>query len=499
MSNARRCMLALLVTVTWATRAGAQDDAARRVKVEQTAKRIVTTTATRRSSEQASVLLSGRVVDDQTGKPVEHFSFEWGWPEGPEGKVGWGGMVTRSSRWVGGKFTQQSGLGEGKKIWARIVAPGYSPQPVMAEPVVGPLELKNLVVRLTKGGAITGTIVDHRGKAVNGARVYLVSTGLELQDGAAQGFTGSTATSDPEGRFTINGYDDSGTQRLAIWSQAQMIGTNGKKEMICAPAIPAWVVAAEDLAKPIASTIPGTGKTTAVIPESGLRTRTIQLPQPGNLRLSYDVPHSDPRADIRLELATWDINEWRGVQVVLTPKADNGGSIEFQNLTPGEYDLARVKTLRLDQMGRSVFLDRQRVKVEAGKTADVAMVRREGVEVSGRVVGIDEAGVSGATIYIKDDKATGDAEQRDEWKLKVFDAMTCDEAGRFSTARLEPGAYAFIAEAYLPETAEMRGRSGIRLPDFVAVKKVTVAKDGQAPEVELALLPRQKRRSPRGN
>src|SRR5438128_493455 len=79
------------------------------------------------------VQVSGRVVDDETGKAIEHFSIEWGWPNPGHEKVNWGGMTDNSSRRPNGKFSSQSGWQKDQKIWARIVAPGYVAQPVTPE------------------------------------------------------------------------------------------------------------------------------------------------------------------------------------------------------------------------------------------------------------------------------------------------------------------------------------------------------------------------------
>src|SRR5438477_9683827 len=87
-----------------------------------------------------SVKISGRVVDDETGKAIEHFTLEWGWANPHEEKINWGGSTVRSERWANGKFSGQDGWQQGQKVWARIIAPGYVAQPVTPQPLVVPTE-----------------------------------------------------------------------------------------------------------------------------------------------------------------------------------------------------------------------------------------------------------------------------------------------------------------------------------------------------------------------
>ena len=58
-----------------------------------------------------------------------------------------------------------------------MLAAGYLPQPVTPEPVTVPTEITNLVVRLSRGGALQGVVLDHAGQPVAGARVFLPGRG----------------------------------------------------------------------------------------------------------------------------------------------------------------------------------------------------------------------------------------------------------------------------------------------------------------------------------
>ena len=42
-------------------------------------------------------MLSGRIVDDATGKPIKRFTIQWGFPDAKDpSKVSWGGTTTTS-------------------------------------------------------------------------------------------------------------------------------------------------------------------------------------------------------------------------------------------------------------------------------------------------------------------------------------------------------------------------------------------------------------------
>ena len=125
---------------------------------------------------------TGQVVDDQTGKPIKEFRLEWSAedPEHPGGDlviqsnftdVYFGGRFgsqfeylespphfpgwNRVEFWQGGQSqsSSQTYLRSGQKVWARIQADGYLTEPVTPEPLVWPVKLTNVVVRLRRASA----------------------------------------------------------------------------------------------------------------------------------------------------------------------------------------------------------------------------------------------------------------------------------------------------------------------------------------------------------
>ncbi len=400
------------------------------------------------------VEFSGRVVDDQTGKPVTGFALQRGWPDPKNpSKIGWGGH-SYLGRHEEGRFIMQTGWREGKKLWVRVLADGYLPQPVTPEPLVSPGSAKNLEVRLKRGREIRGQVVDHTHSPVVGATLFLGGyQHLTLVDGQAEYFYCSKTTTDEDGSFVLSG---SGEEAKAI------VVSTAALHVYCVP-----------------------------VTKLGEENR-IELPEPATIILRYDIEGEKPEGQFHLYLKTFEMDAWKGIVAsVQKPTVPNKGETVLKNLTPGVYDLGRTKQLRLGDMGRGGFCDRRTITVEAGKVIHVDFVRRTGRPIEGEVVGLREEEVPGAFIYIKPAEATGDTYNIDEWKLTTFDFLTCDVTGRFRSARIPPGFYTVIANAYKPES-QTGGRmmSGYRLPDFIGTTKVKVPKDGQPPYVRIEMKPR---------
>ena len=71
-------------------------------------------------------------------------------------------------------------------------------------------------------------------------------------------------------------------------------------------------------------------------------------------------------------------------------------------------------------------------------------------------------------------------------------ACTADDP-HFKTAAIVPGKYTLLVEAWRKETPEEMHRTGIRLPAFNAIQKITIAadRDPQAVKLELKACPRK--------
>src|SRR4051812_31141723 len=154
-----------------------------------------------------SVEVFGKVVDAETGKPVEAFITQAGKfdPKDPK-NVTWGFSETRDSS---GRFRATIRWSEG---WtARILADGYLPQPVLSEAPTAGKDRIETVIRLRKGRTVRGRVLDHLGKPVKDASLFAVRpNGMTLAGGrAVNSFDGEEdrtvrgAKTDPEGRFEL--------------------------------------------------------------------------------------------------------------------------------------------------------------------------------------------------------------------------------------------------------------------------------------------------------
>jgi len=308
-----------------------------------------------------------------------------------------------------------------------------------------------------------GRVIDYAGKGVSGAVVYLSSNQvLELCNGKNEfhpgepvtysGHTpcpygGSKAVTDKDGRFTL-----------------RLVG--GDRLIVVAGQL-VWVARLE------------AGKE-----------QTIRLPQPGRVTIAYDIEGAAKEGDFRLQLMSWDMPDWGVVRTTLYVKCPNGQTIDVADLTPGEYDVCReIEPLRVGDLGIGGMLDRGKLKVESGKAAKLEYVRAKGCPISGQVVGLKEAGLPGAFIYVLPEQATGNPFFGDEWKLTVFDALATGPDGQFKTSRISPGTYIVTAKAYKPEDRSQPYETGERLPDVVGKVKVVVPESGEVKPIRIEIAP----------
>jgi hypothetical protein len=168
-------------------------------------------------NQSALVELDGVVVDDQTEQPIEDYGLEWGMASAQDpSEIRWGYGLTTSSRRPQGRFRERRSFQQGARVWLRVLAPGYLPQPVTPEPLVAPVQITNLVVRLNRGAALHGVVSNAAGDPVAGAKIFLVGTqSLRLEEGFEQMFKGTTAVTDAGGRFVLSGVGTP-SQRVAV-------------------------------------------------------------------------------------------------------------------------------------------------------------------------------------------------------------------------------------------------------------------------------------------
>jgi hypothetical protein len=186
--------------------------------------------------------------------------------------------------------------------------------------------------------------------------------------------------------------------------------------------------------------------------------------------------------------------DWKDVGAKLHFSVANGGRLALTNVTPGTYDFARQKSVRVGTnvpYGQPVWIDRRTIVLDSGQTQNVDLVRAKGSSLRGELVGLEETDAPGAYIYVRSGTASGDPKDLGERALPSFDALAFNRGDRqFQTARLEPGTYTVVAEAYRPETREQQGRSGIRLPAWIGTAKVTISANTPPAPVRIEMRPR---------
>jgi len=399
------------------------------------------------------VELSGRIVDDRTSQPVTLFALQWGESKDLDSEITWGyGLTAALTPHRDGTFQISRPFTAGHKVALRILADGYLPQAV-TEPLIGSARISNLVVRLKPGFELRGIVLDHAGQPVDSARIYLAGNQLlDLEDGAPRTFRDSTAITDSLGNFIVAG--GGASQLLRIVASASQ------------------------------------GRLLALAPARLGEQVLLRLPQPARLLIRYDMPGSEAEAQLHLDFAAEDMEEWDAarLRMSLAPTIRNGEEIELA-VMPGRYRFARGKIVTIGEFGRGFGCDLREIVLAPGETQTVDLIRRSGHSIEGEVSGLKESGAAGAILTVRAADATGDPRNFNE-VMSVSDAVSCNlEDGRFRTGPVPPGTYTAVAEAYLPETPAQRNSTGIRLPDFIGTAKVTIVRNSPPLPVKIGLRP----------
>jgi hypothetical protein len=217
----------------------------------------------------------------------------------------------------------------------------------------------------------------------------------------------------------------------------------------------------------------------------------IVLPEPATLVVRYDIPGDTEQAQIWLETASWEMPGWAGIRADTQPFVSNQFQIVLTNLAPATYDFARDKRLMAAGEFDSAFCERATLVLQSGQVQNVDWVRATGFPVTGEITGFQDAGFTAAFIKVRPAGVTGAIFDEAEGKLPTYDLVACEKDGRFQTARLSPGTYTLVAEAYRPiapeEENEMRMRTRMAMP--IGTAQVTVSADAAPGPVNIELRP----------
>lgn len=429
----------------------------------------------------AQVVVFGKVVDDQTGKPVMGFITQAGKfdPKDP-GKVTWGFSESRTSS---SSFSATVRWNEG---WtARILADGYVPQPVIDKaPPAGKARIEK-VIRLKKGRVVHGRVLDHLEKPVKDASVFAIRpVQMTLAQGqAVRAFDGEPDPSvhavktDAEGRFKLALSIPAGPARPKDGDRPPPAKAPGLA--ISSPALDAWPVP---------------------LPE-GDDEAVIHLPAPTRVEIEYDIEGGEEEAQVFLQSVMHEVEEWKGIEIIRHLPIKNQGQIEITSLPPGRYQFARSRSLRYGNIGQGLFLDRQFVEVTSDEPTSVSFVRKTGARLTGSVEWDEGTKLAGVIISVRK-VIPADAAPGERLFPPAFDArllrVAVGEAsgekpeivgnrGLFLTERIPPGTYEISADGYTPLTPEQQRRTGITLPALTASTIVTVPESGKVPSLKLKL------------
>jgi hypothetical protein len=383
--------------------------------------------------------ITAKVVDDETGKPVERFALQGGMVQ--DGKRIWGFWMQSPGNYPQGRLTHRFSGKIGQEQIMRVIADGYLPEPVAG--VMGQPAIDDMVVRLSRGGTLRGKILDYDGKPAAGATVYLAGAQpVSLRDGKPEYFGGSTAKTDDKGVFKLRGMPKEPATVLVV-----------------AQSVRPWPVEVKSLDEPI----------------------EVKLSEPGKLRVKYDIEGAAATGTLHLHIKSWEMPGWKGVDSMDRPQVKNGGEIVIEHLAPGKYDFARMV-----DTGRSTFFcDRTTVIIESGKTTEAGIIRKEGTVVRGTVSGLDpNEKIESASVRVR----TAEVPKGElEMFAPTFDAVPLVN-GTFKTSKLSPGKYVVHVDVYLPEPRTGgRERLGMRSPSYSGEKPVTVPEGGEGPEIVVEL------------
>ncbi|MCX6923178.1 MAG: carboxypeptidase-like regulatory domain-containing protein, partial [Verrucomicrobia bacterium] len=392
--------------------------------------------------------ISGRVVDDQTGEPIVDFVVQSSVPNPTKhNDVSWSHYMMGNKQRPG-----QYGLSRPtpQRMW-RILAAGYVPLVLTEQSVPTTSSPSGMEIRLKRGGALQGVVLDDGGRPVAGARVLLATVQrVFLMDGKFQygPFKGSSTTTDGAGRFALRGE-----------------GGTSEKVVIVSPD--------SHLVWPAVQSEPG-------------QELNITLPKPGTLIVRYDIPGDALDAQFQLGLTTTnkEMPLWQNISFSQSLTVTNQGQTVLTNLTPGTYKFRRWKSADREH---GAEIESQTVSVEAGQTQQVEIVRTNGQRVRGQVIGLDQAQASGGYVFVRSAAATGQPwPQRSrnyskEFECPSFDVSKFGADGTFQTAMLKPGTYTVVANVYPPKNPAPGMPYRNDNPDYVGVAKVTVTAEAMPP------------------
>jgi len=265
-----------------------------------------------------AVVLTGRVVDDDTGKPIRTFRVRLFTAYATEDHASahglphlWTSADGRAIEHPSGVFETEPTFDAGSVIGIEVDAEGYGPARVDSHVIPADPDPDSLLIRLRRAGALAGVVLDAQtGDPVEGARVKLFNDENRLRSDEAyyehNHRPATLTTTGEDGRFRIDGISP-GEHSVAALHEAYAVGLAGPFRIDAG-------------AEPV---------------ECELRLSN------GSKILGRLVDVSgNPVPDTRVGASTSDA---RGIEIRRGTRTDREGRFSFEHLLAGDYRVSRQK------------------------------------------------------------------------------------------------------------------------------------------------------------
>ena len=387
-----------------------------------------------------------RVVDDNTGEPIDEFTVgaQFGGDDDPQ----WKDLFANSKKVIDGGVlvTVMRNDLKGKRM--RVVANGYIPK-LVGDRVLSKSADTPIEVRLTRGKAFSGTVVDHKGEPVS-ASVFLLrgshqNKAIVHHDAshpvrylASAPYVTSIYTAD--GQIEITGLNDE-----QMWLA---ILTSG-------PSLMFHELTSDELERKVPL--------------------LIKLPEPGSLEIRY--PDRQDSTYVTLRQASG--LPIRSISSNFEQSINEDGNLQIEGLSPGKYVLSIMNRGKV----RHVRTALREIEVKAGDLTTIEFEPAEGSPLNGSLAGMTARGFVAASLTL--------TRKDNHTKEKSFKYVEADEAvsiegdGGFKTRPLREGWYKWRLDAYAPDNPN----APLRLPAYSTEGEIYIP-DDEPPKALEIMIPR---------